>query len=1236
MADENVQEFKILKNPEELQRAKDILIKGGAGSVPTFEKIYGAGSAEKVITDTYELPAPVEETSMLGNVFNTVKDMGIGVADGVEQAINETAQTINSAGEFLEDKFNTGRLVWEDNDNDGKADSLIPTYYNREKVVANKDKLGQDFITSAVENIDLISEPETAAGSIFKGISQFATSFYALGGGKSLARSIGIGAVADATAFDPYDANISNWLVDNDWAVPYLNEALATDANDDEWANRLRNSVEGGILGLGVESVVSIIRLARGSRKAKAELDENGVVSDETLAEIADAETSIKPESELEVDADVEPVVVKADAKPPKVNTTAPKQPKAPSALINPDFVRKTINKVRVKGEVVPIGTLDADGNDMGLFNFEKMDGPPDAFKIMESVQAQLSSGNVAKSLGLDKKETLEQVYNDSVEQVAELTGGKPTDIGKTYLDAAKITTDSAQKIVSGKMILQSTGRRINQLADIITKMQRTGDTDTAIERQLVDLMKVHADVQMAVKGIQTATARAVSAGRIRTADALDDIALDRLVQFGGSMAVKKLAKQIQGAKGNPAAQAKLIEKANSNKILGVINEVWINAILSGPRTHFVNLGSNTFNLLARPAIRSVGGVLTGNTQVAEEGVRQYVYLLNEVLETMKYVGTLGRQNDDSAIANTFRSFYQGEGVLDTSTKFDPSVGPKRAISSDRGGIVGGGINLLGKAVTLSGRTLTAEDEFFKQVIFRSRLKSMVTAQARRLNGDELSALGYKTRDEYISGEVGKAINTKENLAEQWEKMVKDGKVFDDEASKAEFIKQNTGSYNHTSETAIKALDEARETTFTTPLRSGTFTAQLQQVVNKFPALRQVMPFIQTPTNILRVSFERLPILNFAMKRQRELIRNGTPDEKAMIWGNLTLGAGFTAYAMNLAMNGKITGGGPSYTTDTNEAKLWNASPDWHPYSINVGTNESPEWLELKRLDPHGMVFGIVGDIYEMIEHMDEPDAELTDLVGMVAGAFANNVMSKTYMMSLNDTMRLLDGNTSGKKVTNTLEYRLASAIPYSSLSYEMNKNLNGQMTELRSFTDKVKSRIYGMDASAVKHDWLTGEAINLPQYKLGFIRQKKLDAEQHVAADVYTELRKLSHPFVGPQKTIGDVELSAKQYQRFNELVGTINVSGRKNLIQTLDKQIKSKRYARLADMAEINQTRSSDDGRVKHLNIYIQLAKRKAKYQLFREYPELQKAVASNRRSRSLSKAGRQSDPLITSISD
>ena len=70
MADETVQEFKTLKNPEELKRAKDILIKGGIESVPTFEKIYGVGSARKVITDTYELPEAPEEQGMLGNIID--------------------------------------------------------------------------------------------------------------------------------------------------------------------------------------------------------------------------------------------------------------------------------------------------------------------------------------------------------------------------------------------------------------------------------------------------------------------------------------------------------------------------------------------------------------------------------------------------------------------------------------------------------------------------------------------------------------------------------------------------------------------------------------------------------------------------------------------------------------------------------------------------------------------------------------------------------------------------------------------------------------------------------------------------------------------------------------------------------------------------------------------------------------------------------------------------------------
>ena len=1309
MAEDVQAEIRVIQDEAGLQRAKAIILENGGANIANFDAAYGEGSAAKVLKGTYQLPTPPEDPSMFGNILDGAQDILGGIVRGAIGAGAEARQTYENAGAVTPEQLNAtvddfiakqeaarGTPFTDDE----RANTFLDQRKNYERMgiaISNPEERVDYDADTALENIATATEgavnltetlgtPDTIAGQLAEGFSQFATAYMALGGGRSILAGLGKGAIADAAAFDPYDANISAFMKENEWAVPYLTEALATDAGGTEWENRLRNSVEGGIIGGSLEGVVAVIKLAKHLRRGKAEIAETGSVSKETATEITEAEQTItnfdelaangKPKgqivdgmfttpdgmkfdpangnrrADLEVSKpdDVIATVTTADGSParldvpevgsaPKVTPDAPALPKAPAEVINTTALRNIATKAKARNEIVPLSALDMDGNDIGLFNYNNMDGPPDALKLMDQTQQALSDAGVLKSMNLENRETLEQVMSEATSDLADIVDADPNIIRTAFLDAEKVTRKSAQKIVSGKMLLQSTGRRISDLSEVIAKKSKTRDVDTAVERQLVDLLKLHADVQAAVKGIQTATARAVSAGRIRTADALDDVALDRLMEFGGSNQVRRLAEQIQGAKGNPKAQAKIIRKANENKIFGVINEVWLNAILSGPRTHILNMGANGFNMLLRPAIRAVGGTLTGNMTVAEEGVRQYAYLISEITDSLRYVATLSAQGKDSAIENMFKSLWTGESILDTATKFDPTKGPRRAISTERGGVGGFAINTLGKGLTLSNRFLTAEDEFFKQTIFRSRLRASVATQARRMTKDQLDALGYASKDAYIDGEVTKAINTSESLAEKWEQMVKEDKVLDDEAAKALFIKNNTGSFNHTSEVAVKAIDEARESTFTTPLRSGTFTAKTQQMISNFPVLRQIMPFVQTPTNILRVSFERIPVLNLALKKQRDIVfgGEGTPDERAIVMGNMAVGAAAGAYAFNLAMNGKITGGGPSYTSDSNKAKLWNASPDWQPYSINMGSAEKPNWIELKRLDPHGMIFGIVGDVNEMIEYFkDDPDPETLELIGMIMGSFANNVMSKTYMMSLADTMRLLDGNTSAQKMGTTLSYRAASMVPYSSLSYELNKAQNGHLTELRTLTDKVKSRVFGMDNSAVKHDWLTGEAVDLPEYMLGFIRQKKIESGEHVAAAVYTELRKVNHPFVGPQRTIGDVELSPVQFQRYNELVGTINVTGKRNLIAELDKQIKSKRYTRATEAAEINQTRSADDARVKLLNIYIQIAKKKAKMQLFKEYPDLRKAVTSNRINRKRAQAGREAEPLITSITD
>ena len=79
------------------------------------------------------------------------------------------------------------------------------------------------------------------------------------------------------------------------------------------------------------------------------------------------------------------------------------------------------------------------------------------------------------------------------------------------------------------------------------------------------------------------------------------------------------------------------------------------------------------------------------------------------------------------------------------------------------------------------------------------------------------------------------------------------------------------------------------------------------------------------------------------MSKQREMLIRGTPEERAMVVGNTAVGAMATYIAVTAALDGRITGGGPSYSSETDKAKLWNASPDWSPYSVNIGTSEEPQ-----------------------------------------------------------------------------------------------------------------------------------------------------------------------------------------------------------------------------------------------------------------------------------------------------
>lgn len=1297
---------------KDVEAAKSWLLEN-RDQIGGFEAKYGKGSAVAVLKGTYVAPEiePEAEPSFLATAADQVVDIFQGIGRGFIGAPTEMAETTANANAMGESE---GQALYEKTINYRNEvltnRGLPPMTPEEEADFAQRMGVGLasggiavrdervDFDTQEVVNALGLTETlevDTTAGTLAEGFSQFVSGYVMLGGGGGILRSLATGAVVDATAFDPYDRNISSIMEENEWIIPIVTEALATDADSNEWENRLRNSVEGGILGIALEGTVAAIKHFAKVKKAQTELAENGEVSEATMQELQDAEAEVTKFADLDgkprgqvvegkfvtddgmifdmktgqrdfeaekvrlsqetgietpSDAPDRPEAPEGDTAPAEPQSTAETpeaaavEPEQPKPLLNKD---QLIAAARAAGEAGDpqafaggkwgYGIYDKSGKRsdkgafIGMFNWDNMDGPADALKLMNEIGDALTDSGALSNI---EPQSLDSINRAAMSELKDLTGADLPALTARFAETASSTSDLAVQLVAGKTALQSTGRRISQLVDELDALDKAGRANSDVEERLIDALQLHADMQAAVKSIQTSAARATAAGRIRTADAITDAALNKVERFGGSERLRKLAKRIKAAP-TDAAKAKLIRKGVERTWLGksvdIVNEVWLNAILSGPHTHALNIGANTLNMFIRPAIRSIGGLTTLNGQQVEEGFRQYMYLTSELTSSLKTIATVGQYGGDTAIRNMMRSWWREEGILDTANKFDGTAeNANRAISSQN---LGGGsvVDFIGKSMRIAGRTLQAEDEFFKQIVFNSRLNAKVVTDARRMSDEQIKAAGYTSREEFISGEIAKARESQETLAEKWQMMVLTGKVMDDAEAKAAFIQKHIGAYNHKSSYAQEALAEARETTFTTPLQNGTASKWVQDMITKIPILRQIMPFIQTPTNILRTSFERTPVFNMLMKKQRDMLLRGTPEERAMVMGNTAVGAITTFLAINAAIQGRITGGGPSYSDELNKAKLWNASPDWQPYSVNIGTAEEPKWIELRKLDPHGFLFGIVGDIYEMSQYIgDTKDPDLTKLTAMVVASFSNNVMSKTYMMSLSETLNIFDGSAKPYQIDQFLQNRAASMVPYSQLSYQLNQDMDDAARELRTLTDKIKARIYGMNDATVKHDWLTGEAVDTPEYMLGFIRQKAVDSGEHQAAKVYSELRNLNHAFVGPQKKIGDITLSPEVFQRYNELVGTVQMTGGRTLLEQLEKTIESREYKKLADQAEIEQLRSGDDPRVKLINQVIQFYKTRAQAQLYKEFPELAEAVNENRAIRKTIQSG--GDPSLS----
>lgn len=192
--------------------------------------------------------------------------------------------------------------------------------------------------------------------------------------------------------------------------------------------------------------------------------------------------------------------------------------------------------------------------------------------------------------------------------------------------------------------------------------------------------------------------------------------------------------------------------------------------------------------------------------------------------------------------------------------------------------------------------------------------------------------------------------------------------------------------------------------TFRKPLgKAGT---RIQGVSNDVPGAKLILPFVRTPINIIKYAGERSVLAPLALKPFLREMKQGGYKRDAVL-DKVALGAGLSAFAVEAAMNGRISGGGP---TDPEEAAAMRNS-GWQPYSVKIGD----KWVSYQRFEPLSLIIGATADFAELGKWATKKEAE--DIALGILASIAKNVTSKTWMSGLADFFEVLsDPDRYGKR----------------------------------------------------------------------------------------------------------------------------------------------------------------------------------------------------------------------------
>jgi hypothetical protein len=952
----------------------------------------------------------------------------------------------------------------------------------------------QSAFRQSIEDLDAqLKDAHPVIAGLSSGIGQFATAMIGLGklgyvakalpyAGEALAAGetalkglkygkvaleSGKAALAGSIAFDPHEQRLSNMIQDTPLANPF-NAWLAAKPEDSAALGRIKNAMESlgmdaAIIGTftGALKVMKYLKAGKvpEARRVITQMEADRVAhveqSQATGVTVAPAETapSLTPEAPAPGAApkrDFLDVTTPESPKAPAIKSDITVTPAQASSIV--DDMNATLENAQKDWETMSqygqwSSALDSGKSlspDMGTF-YDRFKTDNELTQFVDlAVQHKADELETAGFRGrLSDSKLTQQVY-----AYASMLGEDPSQLMANLRQAGEASRSmTAQMLVSGSLTAKAF-----QDASLMAMRMKMGDyaqfgSRAAMEAEISKRFSIATTLLSYTDQMRAQAGRSLRALRGRPFDPslFEGVAKDRFYDL------------LAQAEGNPKKLKVIADPSLYRKILDTVNYMRVSSLVSGPKTQLINLISNGYMTGIRPMERILGsipGAVSGNDAskaLIKENLRQYLYM--------------GSALQDS-FSQAVKAFTRNDGLL------------KPHSSEMYGEIAGGGTRWQVPGTQAIGKGYFKTWDSLPNVIHNALSVPLTVA------GVPTRALGGM--DELVKQIVYRSKLTARAYTEGTEKALEAG--LDGKAAKAFIKSYMEDRLDNAFDAAGRGLDhdalhEANIATFQQDLLPGTYGKLAQNAIagDKTQALRLILPFIKTPTNVIRYGWKMTPGLNLLQEEYRQMFSGAMGAEaKAQAIGQITMGSLFMGTAAFIGSQGMLTGGGPS----DHYLKSQLLATGYQPYSI-VFENEdgTKTYLPFNRYDPVALPFGIIADIQDALhivrESGQDPDQhhEIQAAIGALTVGLAKQFTSRTYMLSLNQALEALQ-EPDGQRATYFVGGIAQSFIPFSAASRQL--STDPYLRDARTVADRMLQVIPGFSKDLPpRYDWLGQPILN-------------------------------------------------------------------------------------------------------------------------------------------------------------